>query len=60
LTVQADPSAALRSRTRGPRRSLLNIGRLEPEFIVRLIGSTWSYLLSLLLPRKARTFAWIT
>lgn len=60
LTVQADPSAALRSRTRGPRRSLVNIGRLEPEFIMRLVGSTWRHLISLLLPTKARTFAWIS
>jgi len=60
LALQADPSAALLSRARGPRRSLVNIGRLEPELIMRLIGSTWRHLISLLLPAKTRTFAWIS
>jgi hypothetical protein len=60
LTIQADPSAALFSRTKGPRRSLVNIGRLEPERIIQLFRSTWSYLVSLLLPAKARAFGWIT
>lgn len=59
LALQADPSQALISRSRGPRRSLVNIGRLEPELIIQLLGSTWSYLVSLLLPAKARTFAWL-
>jgi len=60
LALQTDPSAALSSRTSGPRRSLVNIGRLETELIIRLLGRTWSQLVSLLLPAKARTFSWIT
>lgn len=60
LALQADPSAALFSRSRGPRRSLVNIGRLELELIMHLLGSSWRYLSSLLLPAEARRFAWIS
>jgi len=60
LALQADPSAALISRSRGPRRSLVNIGRIELDLIMHLLGSTWANLTPLLLPPKPRTFGWIT
>ena len=60
LALQADSSAALVSRAKGPRRSLVNIGRLEQELIMRILGSTWRLLLTLLLPATTRRFSWIT
>jgi len=60
LALRADPSAALCSPHSGPRRSLLNIGRLETEIIVRLLGSSWRTLGSLLLPVNTRSFSWIS
>jgi hypothetical protein len=59
LALLADPSASLLSKKRGPRRSLVNIGRLELDQIIRLLRSSWNELMSLLLPAKARTFSWI-
>jgi hypothetical protein len=57
LALQADPSAALFSRSRGPRRSWVHIGRPELEPIMRLLGSSWRHLPSLLSPAQARRFA---
>jgi hypothetical protein len=60
LALPAEPSASLISRAKGPRRSPVHIGRLEPARILKLLGSTGTRLLALLLPAKTREFSWIT
>jgi hypothetical protein len=60
LAWQADPSLALVSKSRGARRSLVNIGRLETTILAQLLDSTLSRLRSLLLPTQTRNFGWLT
>ena len=60
LALRSDPSLALFSSAKGARRSLVNIGRHEPDIVTRLLGSDWPRIQSLLLPTQFRDFAWLT
>lgn len=56
LALRSDPTLALPSKSRGARRSLVNIGRLETTILAQLLESTLSRLQSLLLPMQLRHF----
>jgi hypothetical protein len=60
LALGADPTLALRSSHRGPRRSLFNIGRQESALIDQLLCSGWRRLVVLLRPAQTRSFAWLS
>jgi len=60
LALRSDPSLALFSKARGPRRSLIAIGRMETANIAQLLNGTLRQFQSLFLPTQIRNFAWLT
>jgi hypothetical protein len=59
LALLSDPSLALASSDPGPRRSLFNIGRQDPERIGHILRCAWQRLPTLWRPPQLRPFAWL-
>ena len=58
LACRADPSLRLKSKSKGPRRSLLAIGIESAQQITQVLKLPWATLCALWPRTRIRTFAW--
>lgn len=53
-----DPTMRYRSKSKGPRRSLISIGMKAKTYIYRVLREGWGYLVAILPETEARQFLW--